>query len=277
MLTADDETADARVARGPSRRARLAGLLRAAPRQERRLVTLRARPRSPTACSPGCCWPAAIRSATRRPGRARSRNSCSWPTSTPGPPRSSDAARRAARRTRGSPACRRWSSATRPSSSCATSPSKAGPCATCGRPCGRPERAGYTVRVCRLGRHHRRRAGRSCASRRRPGAAARPSAGSRWRWAVSATRPTATAPPSWRSTPRHRLRGFLHFVPWGDDGLSLDLMRRDRDAENGINEFLIVSALREAPWPGRRADVAELRGLPLGAGARGDASAPARS
>lgn len=43
-----------------------------------------------------------------------------------------------------------------------------------------------------------------------------------------------------------RLRGFLHFVPWGPDGLSLDLMRRDRDAENGINEFLIVGALREA-------------------------------
>jgi lysyl-tRNA synthetase class 2 len=43
------------------------------------------------------------------------------------------------------------------------------------------------------------------------------------------------------------LRGFLHFVPWGADGLSLDLMRRDRDAENGINEFLIVAALREAP------------------------------
>ena len=45
----------------------------------------------------------------------------------------------------------------------------------------------------------------------------------------------------------NKLRGFLHFVPWGEDGLSLDLMRRDRDAENGINEFLIVAALREAP------------------------------
>jgi lysyl-tRNA synthetase class 2 len=44
-----------------------------------------------------------------------------------------------------------------------------------------------------------------------------------------------------------KLRGFLHFVPWGQDGLSLDLMRRDRDAENGINEFLIVSALKAAP------------------------------
>ena len=26
------------------------------------------------------------------------------------------------------------------------------------------------------------------------------------------------------------LRAILHFVPWGSDGLSLDLMRRDRSA-----------------------------------------------
>jgi len=43
------------------------------------------------------------------------------------------------------------------------------------------------------------------------------------------------------------LRAFLHFVPWGPDGLSLDLMRRDRDADNGLNELLIVAALRAAP------------------------------
>lgn len=47
-----------------------------------------------------------------------------------------------------------------------------------------------------------------------------------------------------------RLRGFLHFVPWGRDGLSLDLMRRDRDAENGLNELLIVRALQAAPGMG---------------------------
>jgi lysyl-tRNA synthetase class 2 len=41
------------------------------------------------------------------------------------------------------------------------------------------------------------------------------------------------------------LRGLLHFVPWGPDGLSLDLMRRDRAAENGLNEFMIA-ALMEA-------------------------------
>ncbi|MDP9100772.1 MAG: phosphatidylglycerol lysyltransferase domain-containing protein [Actinomycetota bacterium] len=48
------------------------------------------------------------------------------------------------------------------------------------------------------------------------------------------------------------LRAFLHFVPWGPDGLSLDLMRRDRTADNGVNELLIVAALRAAPALGVR-------------------------
>jgi lysyl-tRNA synthetase class 2 len=40
---------------------------------------------------------------------------------------------------------------------------------------------------------------------------------------------------------------ILHFVPWGTDGLSLDLMRRDRTAQPGLNDFLIVEALKAAP------------------------------
>jgi lysyl-tRNA synthetase class 2 len=40
------------------------------------------------------------------------------------------------------------------------------------------------------------------------------------------------------------MRAFLQFVPWGPDGMSLDLMRRDRTAEAGVNELLIVDALR---------------------------------
>ena len=44
-----------------------------------------------------------------------------------------------------------------------------------------------------------------------------------------------------------QLAAVLHFVPWGDDGLSLDLMRRDRAADPGLNELLIVAALRAAP------------------------------
>jgi lysyl-tRNA synthetase class 2 len=43
------------------------------------------------------------------------------------------------------------------------------------------------------------------------------------------------------------LRAVLHFVPWGGDGLSLDLMRRDRSAQPGLNDFLIVEAIKAAP------------------------------
>ena len=42
------------------------------------------------------------------------------------------------------------------------------------------------------------------------------------------------------------LRAVLHFVPWGSDGLSLDLMRRDRSASPGLNDFLIVEAIGHA-------------------------------
>ncbi|CAM5392114.1 hypothetical protein SGLAM104S_00557 [Streptomyces glaucescens] len=36
------------------------------------------------------------------------------------------------------------------------------------------------------------------------------------------------------------LKAILHFVPWGTDGVSLDLMRRDRSADPGMNELLSV-------------------------------------
>ncbi|MGW2956897.1 phosphatidylglycerol lysyltransferase domain-containing protein [Streptomyces sp. NPDC001220] len=42
-------------------------------------------------------------------------------------------------------------------------------------------------------------------------------------------------------------RALLSFVPWGEQGLSLDLMRRDRDAENGLMEFMVVELLLKAP------------------------------
>ena len=48
------------------------------------------------------------------------------------------------------------------------------------------------------------------------------------------------------------LRGLLHFVPWGTDGLSLDLMRRDRGADNGLNEFMIAKVLAASPALGVR-------------------------
>ncbi|MFD4952177.1 phosphatidylglycerol lysyltransferase domain-containing protein [Streptomyces sp. NPDC058451] len=41
-------------------------------------------------------------------------------------------------------------------------------------------------------------------------------------------------------------RALLSFVPWGEHGLSLDLMRRDRDGENGLMEFMVVELLLRA-------------------------------
>ncbi|GAA4800574.1 bifunctional lysylphosphatidylglycerol synthetase/lysine--tRNA ligase LysX [Actinomycetospora chlora] len=42
------------------------------------------------------------------------------------------------------------------------------------------------------------------------------------------------------------LRALLSFVPWGRHGLSLDLMRRDRTAENGLTEFMVASLAEQA-------------------------------
>ena len=35
-------------------------------------------------------------------------------------------------------------------------------------------------------------------------------------------------------------------MPWGRHGLSLDLMRRDRSAENGLTEFMVASLAERA-------------------------------
>jgi lysyl-tRNA synthetase class 2 len=49
-----------------------------------------------------------------------------------------------------------------------------------------------------------------------------------------------------------QLQGMLHFVPWGCDGLSLDLMRRDHGADNGLNEFMIAQVIQRGPELGVR-------------------------
>jgi lysyl-tRNA synthetase, class II len=46
------------------------------------------------------------------------------------------------------------------------------------------------------------------------------------------------------------IRAVLQLVPWGADGLSLDLMRRDRNAQPGLNDFLIVETIKAAPGLG---------------------------
>ncbi|WP_214326662.1 bifunctional lysylphosphatidylglycerol synthetase/lysine--tRNA ligase LysX [Nonomuraea sediminis] len=39
----------------------------------------------------------------------------------------------------------------------------------------------------------------------------------------------------------------LSFVPWGEHGLSLDLMRRDRESDNGLMEFMVTGLVEAAP------------------------------
>ena len=46
------------------------------------------------------------------------------------------------------------------------------------------------------------------------------------------------------------VRAVLQLVPWGADGLSLDLMRRDKAAQPGLNDFLIVETIKAAPGLG---------------------------
>ncbi|MFE9697774.1 phosphatidylglycerol lysyltransferase domain-containing protein [Streptomyces sp. NPDC006270] len=49
-----------------------------------------------------------------------------------------------------------------------------------------------------------------------------------------------------QDAPHGDLKAVLHFVPWGRDGMSLELMRRDRSADPGMNELLIVASLQAA-------------------------------
>ena len=44
-----------------------------------------------------------------------------------------------------------------------------------------------------------------------------------------------------------RLRGLLSFVPWGPHGLSLDVMRRDPTAENGVTESMVTGLIAACP------------------------------
>lgn len=43
-----------------------------------------------------------------------------------------------------------------------------------------------------------------------------------------------------------RLQGLLQLVPWGSDGLSLDVMRRDRSAENGVIELMVTDLVHDS-------------------------------
>ncbi|MFD4999935.1 phosphatidylglycerol lysyltransferase domain-containing protein [Streptomyces buecherae] len=47
-------------------------------------------------------------------------------------------------------------------------------------------------------------------------------------------------------------RALLSFAPWGPHGLSLDLMRRDRDSDNGLMEFMVLELIQRADEVGVR-------------------------
>ena len=46
--------------------------------------------------------------------------------------------------------------------------------------------------------------------------------------------------------PRSGIAGLLSFVPWGRRGVSLDVMRRSPDADNGITEFMVAGLMSRA-------------------------------
>jgi len=43
------------------------------------------------------------------------------------------------------------------------------------------------------------------------------------------------------------LEAIISFSPWGQSGVSLDLMRRSRDSENGVIEFMVASLVAAGP------------------------------
>ncbi|WP_232425388.1 phosphatidylglycerol lysyltransferase domain-containing protein [Pseudofrankia inefficax] len=82
-----------------------------------------------------------------------------------------------------------------------------------------------------------------------PAPAPAPAAGTKPDGAGTAATPTAeSSDGSGAGEPR----GMLLFVPWGRDGMSLDLMLRDPQADNGVTELLIVSAVRSGKELGIR-------------------------
>ena len=59
------------------------------------------------------------------------------------------------------------------------------------------------------------------------------------------------------------VRAFLQFVPWGQDGMSLDVMRRDSEADGGGQRAAHRGGPARSAQPGDQAGLAELRRLPL--------------
>ena len=110
----------------------------------------------------------------------------------------------------------------------------------------RVERAGYTASISRVGDISEQPSGLTCAHSRSRGAGAETERG--FSMALGRFGDPADADcVAVMAFKDGALRALLHFVPWGADGLSLDLMVRDRTADAGVNEMLIVAALQAAP------------------------------
>ena len=128
----------------------------------------------------------------------------------------------------------------------ARSPSRAARCATCARWSGRIARAGYTVEVM----PRRATSPPESAPGRCADAAAWRSTDTERGFSMALGRLLDPADPDCVFVAARQdgvVRAFLQFVPWGTDGMSLDVMRRDRTAEAGVNELMIVEALQGRP------------------------------
>ena len=140
-----------------------------------------------------------------------------------------------------------WNSATRRWWTPPSSAWRAAPCAASARPSGGSSGPATRCSCAAAATSTRARVDRSSSTPPTGGARAASSAASRWLWGASATRGRPAACIATAHDAEGKLRALLQFVPWGKTGLSLDVMRRDPAADNGVNEALIVAVLTRGP------------------------------
>ncbi|MCM3882546.1 phosphatidylglycerol lysyltransferase domain-containing protein [Frankia sp. R82] len=106
------------------------------------------------------------------------------------------------------------------------------------------EHAGHTARIDRVGElsddERTALAERATGRRTRAGAGGHPAALGR---VVALADPDCVVV---RAFHHDQLCGLLTLVPWGRDGLSLDMIHRERTVAGGLTEFMLVALLRDA-------------------------------
>jgi lysyl-tRNA synthetase class 2 len=115
---------------------------------------------------------------------------------------------------------------------------------------GRVARAGYAVEVCRV-----REVSAEVRAKALADAAAWRSSATERGFSMALGRLLDEADPECVFVAARQdgvVRAFLQFVPWGVDGMSLDVMRRDATADAGVNELMITETLAAAPSLGVR-------------------------